>query len=118
MQRPMTVPSRTSRAGEQGRCAVALVVMRHRAGPALLHGQAGLGAVEALDLLLLVDGKHDGVSGRVDMEPDNIAQFVDELRFSGKLELLDPMRLKTMRAPDPLHRACTDPDSFRHHRSS
>src|SRR4051812_47034662 len=92
--------------------------MRHRAGPALLHGQAGLGAVEGLDLRLLVDRKHDGVSGRVDIEPDNIAQFVDELRVSGELELLDPMRLKTMRAPDPLHRACTDPDSFRHHRSS
>src|SRR5829696_3558695 len=40
--------------GEQRRRAVALVVMRHRAGAALLHVQAGLGAVERLDLRLLI----------------------------------------------------------------
>src|SRR3954468_6067304 len=37
--------------GEQRRRAVALVVMRHGASAALLHGQAGLGAVERLDLM-------------------------------------------------------------------
>src|SRR4051794_22155164 len=31
---------------EQGRCAMALVVVGHRAGSAFLHRQAGLGAVE------------------------------------------------------------------------
>ena len=36
--------------GEQGGGAVALVVVGHGAGAALLHGQAGLGAVERLDL--------------------------------------------------------------------
>src|SRR5258708_38049276 len=35
---------------EQGRGAVALVVVAHGAGAALLHGQAGLGAIESLDL--------------------------------------------------------------------
>src|SRR5688572_4615633 len=39
---------------EQGRGAVALVVMGHGAGPAVLHRQAGLGSVERLDLALLV----------------------------------------------------------------
>ena len=38
--------------GEQCRCAMALVVMGHRASSALLHRQAGLGAVERLDLRL------------------------------------------------------------------
>src|SRR5215208_2554307 len=37
--------------GEQRGPSVALVVMRHGAGAALLQGQAGLGAVERLDLM-------------------------------------------------------------------
>ena len=42
---------------EQGRGAVALVVMRHRPAAALLHRQARLGAVKGLDLV------HMGICG-------------------------------------------------------
>ena len=100
---------------KQRRCAVALLVMGHGAGPALLHWQAGLGAIEGLYLRLFVDREDDGMGGRVDIEPDNIAQLVDELWVGVELELLDPVRLKTMRAPDPLHRTRADADGFRHH---
>jgi len=100
---------------KQRRCAVALVVMGHRAGPALLHWQAGLGAIEGLDLRLFVDREDDGMGGRVDIKPDNIAQLVDELRVGGEFELPDPVWLQTMRTPDPLHRTCADADGFRHH---
>ena len=100
---------------EQRRCAVALVVVGHRTGATFLHRQAGLGAVEGLDLRLLIDRKHDGVGGRIDIEPDNIAQLVDKLRVVGELELPDPVRLETMRAPDALDRTCADADCFRHH---
>jgi hypothetical protein len=41
--------------GEQRCGAVALVIMSHCASPTCLHGQAGLGAVEGLDLALFVD---------------------------------------------------------------
>jgi hypothetical protein len=41
--------------GKQRGRAVPLIVVRHGAEPSLLHGQAGLGAVERLDLALLVD---------------------------------------------------------------
>ena len=34
------------------------------------------------------------MGGRIDIEPDNIAQLVDELRVVGELELLDPVRLQ------------------------
>src|SRR6266480_6364894 len=40
--------------GEQGGCAVAFVVVGHRPGAARLHRQSRLGAVEGLDLALLV----------------------------------------------------------------
>ena len=49
--------------GEQGRRAVALVVVGHGAAAALLQRQAGLGAVERLDLALLVDRQHDAWAG-------------------------------------------------------
>jgi len=51
----------------------------HGSGAALLQRQAGLGAVQRLDLAFLVDGKDDGVRRRIDIEPDDIAQFVDEI---------------------------------------
>jgi hypothetical protein len=68
-----------------------LVVVGHRSGPALLHGQTRLGAVERLDLALLVDGQDDGVLRRVDIKTDHIAQFFDKLGIGGELELPDPM---------------------------
>src|SRR3954467_10892421 len=48
---------------KQRRCAMALVVVGHRAGSAFLHRQAGLGAVERLDLRLFVDREDDGMGG-------------------------------------------------------
>ena len=44
--------------GEQGCRAVALIVMGHRAAAAALHRQPRLGAVERLDLALLIDRQH------------------------------------------------------------
>ena len=72
--------------GEQRRRAVALVVVGHGPGAALLQRQAGLGAVERLDLALLVDRQHDGVRRRIDVEPDDVAQLVDE---GGSLDSLN-----------------------------
>ena len=66
--------------GEQRRRAVPLVVVRHGSGAALLQRQSGLGAVERLNLALLVDRQDDGVRGRIDIKPDDVAQFVDEAR--------------------------------------
>ena len=62
MQRPMTLPSSTLRAANR-------VVVPFVAKTALFHRQAGLGAVERLDLRLFVDREHDGVGRRVDVEP-------------------------------------------------
>ena len=65
--------------GEQRGGAVALVVMGHGAGASLLHRQTRLGAVERLDLALLVDREHDGMRRRIDIEADDVAELVDEL---------------------------------------
>ena len=44
--------------GEQGRCAVAFIVVRHRAAAALFQGQTRLRAIQRLNLALLVDTEH------------------------------------------------------------
>ena len=58
--------------GEQGRGAVAFVIMGHRAATAALHRQSRLGAVECLDLALLIDRQHQGMVRRIDIETDDI----------------------------------------------
>ena len=72
--------------GEQGGRAVALVIVGHGSGAALLHRQARLGAVERLDLAFFVERQDDGVGRRIDVEPDDVAQLLDEF---GSLESLN-----------------------------
>ena len=87
--------------GSKERCgAVAFVIVGHGSGASLLHRQAGLGTIQRLDLALLVDREHDGVLGRIDVEPDNVTQLSHEVRVVRQLELPDLVRLKAMGAPD------------------
>ena len=60
---------------EQRGRAVAFVVMGHGAGAALLHRQAGLGAVECLDLRLLVDRQHHRMGRWTDIQADDIGDL-------------------------------------------
>ncbi len=63
---------------EQGRRAVALVVVRHRAAPALRQREARLRPVEGLDLALLIRAQHQGVLGRIQVQPDHVGQLLHE----------------------------------------
>ena len=89
--------------------------MRHGRAAVLLHRQAGLGAVERLDLRFLVDRQDHRMRRRIDIKTDNVAQLGDELAVARQLELTHAMRLEAMGVPDPLHRADADPDLFGHH---
>ena len=100
--------------GEQRRRAVPLIVVCHGPGATLLQRQSGLCAVERLNLALFVDRQDDGVGGRIDIEPNDVAQFVDEARVVGQLELAHPVRLQTMGAPDALNRTHAEPRRLRH----
>ena len=95
-----------------------LVVVRHGAVAAFLPRQARLGAVERLDLALLIHRQHDGVHGRIDIETDAIADLGSEQRIVRQLELPHPMRLQAVAAPDALHRADADPGGRCHCRTS
>ena len=49
---------------------------------------------------------------------NHVAQLVDEVRIVRELELSNPMRLRTVGAPDALHRTDADLRRPRHHRAS
>src|SRR6516225_4338090 len=69
---------------------------------------AANGAVERLDLRLLVDRQHEAVGRRIEIQPDHIAQLGGKGGILGQLEAPYPVRLQAVRCPDPLHRAQRD----------
>jgi hypothetical protein len=81
--------------GEQRGCAVALVVVGDAFDVAEPHGQHGLGAFEGLDLALLIDAKHHGLVGRIEIKPNHVAQLLDEKGIGRKLEAAGAVRLQT-----------------------
>lgn len=82
--------------------------MCHGAAAAFLQRQARLCPVERLDLAFLIDGQHHGVRRRAYVESHDVTQLGGKLRVVGQLEVARPVRLQTMPAPDPLHRADAD----------
>src|SRR5512132_2920622 len=97
--RPMTLPVAASRAANRQRAVTGIIV-----GAALgLPGapwQQGLGAVQSLDLTLLVHAQHKGVLGWGHVEPDDVAHLLHEQRIARELEGLDPVRLQSEGFPD------------------
>jgi len=93
---------------------VALVIVRAPLDLPWTHRQQRLRAIEGLDLALLIDADHQRLVGRIEIEPDDVAHLLDELRIGGELERLRPMRLQRERAPDALHRGRRDTRRLRH----
>jgi hypothetical protein len=80
-----------------------------------LHRQSWLGAVERLDLALFVDRENDGMGGRVDVEADNVLEFLSELRVVRQLERPDAMRGELVSLKDALHRSQAHACRLRQH---
>jgi hypothetical protein len=64
-----------------------------------------LGALQRLDLGLLVHAQHDCVGGRVKVQPDHVADPCVQLWVSGELERLSLPWPEVVLGPDPRHRA-------------
>ena len=90
---PEHLPSGDVQRGEQRRRAVPDVVVGVAFGVAEAHRQRRLGAIERLDLRLLVHAQDHRVVGRAEAQPDDVAHFLDEERIGGQLEGLRQMRL-------------------------
>jgi hypothetical protein len=82
---------------------MANVVVRDAFDIAQTEREERLGAVEGLDLALLIDGQDDRVIGRVEVEPDDVANLLDEEGVRGDLEVLLTMGLEAEGLPDALH---------------
>ena len=78
--------------GEQAGGAVADVVVGLLRGDALAQRQNRLGAIQGLALGLLVNAGHDRARGRIQKEPDHVAQLGLQLGVGGELEGLDSTR--------------------------
>jgi len=88
---------------EQGRRAVALVVVRHGAAAARFHRQARLGSVESLNLALFIDTEHQRLVGRVLVKANDVDELLDKLRIAAHLERRLPVRPQAMLLPNAAH---------------
>ena len=78
---------------------MALIVVGHGGGAALLERQPGLGPVECLNLRLLIHAQHDGPVRRVEIQPDDLGDLSLEHRIIRDLEPLREMRLQASFGP-------------------
>ena len=95
---------------EQRGGAVALVVVGGLLGQAGPDRQDRLGAVQRLDLGLLIDAQHDRVARRVQVEADDVADLGLQLGVGGELKRPLPPRLHPVGAPRPGDRRVSDPE--------
>ena len=112
--RPSSSPVATLKAAYRfaGPCRLEVVgAARDLSGPQREHR---MGPVERLDLRLLVDREHQRVVGRVEVEPDDVDDFLGELRIPTELEGLEPMRLEVGGLPDLPHLPLRDAGVARH----
>ena len=100
--------------GEQTGGAIALVVVGHRAQTPFLHGQPRLGAVQSLDLGLLVHAQHQGLVGRIQVQPHHVGQLLQKLGIARELEALRAVRLQLVAAPDVADRGLAHALGLRH----
>ena len=67
---------------------MALVIVGERAGAPALQREAWLGAIQGLDLALLIQREDDRPLGRLQVQPDDIAEFFHEGGVGRQLERL------------------------------
>ena len=82
---PITLPVVRSSAAYRLEVPGALVVVRRALGHAGQHRQDRRGAIERLDLGLLVHAQHDRALRRGEIQADDVADLVDEQRVLGQL---------------------------------
>ncbi len=97
---------------KQRRGPIALVIMRHRTAPALLERKARLRAIQGLNLALLVAAQNERMVRRIEIQPDNIHQFVDEVGVAAEFESSDMGRFQIMRLPYAIDQIGTDTQMF------
>ena len=102
----------TQRRIQRGR-PVPYVVMGLAFGDAGTQRQHGARPVQRLDPTLLIDAKHHGFGGRIQIQPDHVAQLLDQVRVGRQFEAADPVRLEAVLPPNLPNRAVAHPLGLR-----
>ena len=79
--------------GKQRKSPVTHIIMSLTLGQTGTQWQNGLAALERLSLALLIDTKHNGFIGRIQIKPHNIAHLLYKHRVGTQLEGVHPMGL-------------------------
>ncbi len=85
------------------------VVVRAPLGAARADRQARLGALQRLDLALFINADHDRLLGRIQVQPDHVADLGFQLRVGGELERLGLPGLEVVVFPHPGDGVVADP---------
>ncbi len=103
--------------GKQRGGAVAPIVMCLPFGKSTLHRQDWRCPVKRLNLRFLVNAQNQRLPRRAHIKPNNITNFLGELRIGRELERRHAMRLQTMLVPNTRNRGTTNAE-LRSHRSN
>src|SRR5215471_533686 len=96
---------------------MAFVVMRLSRRHAWGERENRLRTVQRLHLALFVHAQNNRTIRRIQVQPDDIPNLLDELRVFGKLEVLHTMRLQPESSPNP-HDRCLRESRLLGHQSS
>jgi hypothetical protein len=95
------LPGRDVERGEQAGDAMADVVVGAPLGQSGPQRQHRRGAVQGLDLGLLVHAQHHRAGGRLQVQPADVGHLGQQLRVGGELERLQAVGGKLMVGPHP-----------------
>ena len=114
----MTLPDDLARGDverrkQRGR-AVPNVIMRLLGGNPRTHRQQRPGPIQRLHLAFLIETQHQRMVRRIQIQPDNVADFLDKLRVGRQFERIDAMRLQPERLPDSRNGRLREPHRGRH----
>ena len=111
-------PAQRCAPGGRGRKRVCMDVPRrvqvHGLAASFLEHKARLGAIQGLDLTLLIAGENDGMFGRREVEAHHVFELLLEAFVAGEFEGFDPVRFQTIGRPEASHARRADTDFPRH----
>jgi len=88
---------------KQGGGAMSLIVMGHRFPAPLLERESRLGAIQSLDLTLLIDAEDERMFGGIQIQSHHVIEFLEELGILAELEGSHQVGFEPMGFPDTLH---------------
>ena len=88
---------------KQGNRSMTFVIVGLRTAVAARDGQAGLGPFQGLTLALLIATQHQGAVRGIQIETNDIPEFLFEVFVVGKLEGTQDVRFDGIGTPEPLH---------------